>query len=139
MNEKARELQERTQQFFLRVSRLCESLPVNCTTRSIIDQLMDSAGSTDSNYHGACKGRSRNEFISKVGVAAEEADESKAWLQKLLARGYGDRNETAALVQEAHELTAIFTSSHKTAKKREEERKRRERLERERGRKRKRR
>ena len=129
MNPKALALQERTHQFFLRVSRLCESLPANSTTASIIGQLTDSAGSTDSNYHGACRGRSTSEFISKVAVAAEEADESKAWLTKLLARGYGDRNETAALVQEADELTRIFTASHKTAKKRHEERKKREELE----------
>jgi four helix bundle protein len=113
MNPKAIALQERTHQFFLRVSRLCESLPANSTTASIIEQLTDSAGSTDSNYHGACRGRSTDEFISKVAVAAEEADESKAWLAKLL---------------EADELTAIFTASHKTAKKRQEERRRRQEL-----------
>ena len=128
MNPKAIALQERTHQFFLRVSRLCESLPANSTTVSIIEQLTDSAGSTDSNYHGACRGRSNDEFISKVAVAAEEADESKAWLAKLLDRGYGDRNETSALIQEADELTAIFTASHKTAKKRQEERRRRQEL-----------
>ena len=126
MNPKTIALQERTHQFFLRVARLCESLPVNTTTRSIAEQLTDSAGGTDSNYRGACRGRSTAEFISKVAVAAEEADESKGWLSKLLARGYGDRHETEALIQEADELTAIFTASHRTATKREAERKKRE-------------
>jgi four helix bundle protein len=116
MNPKAIALQERTHRFFLRVIRLCESLPQNDVTSSIREQLLDSAGSTDSHYRGACKGRTRKEFIAKVGVAAEEADESKGWLATLLAAGYGERQETTVLVQEADELTAIFTKSHKTAK-----------------------
>jgi four helix bundle protein len=93
-------------------------LPDNDATASIRTQLLDSAGSTDSNYRGACRGRTRPEFISKVAVAAEEADESKGWLSALLAAGYGDREETQVLIHEADELTAIFTASHKTAKSR---------------------
>jgi four helix bundle protein len=77
----------------------------------------DSAGSTDSNYRGACRGRSRKEFIAKIGVAAEEADESQGWLQALLAAGIGNKLETLALIKEADELIAIFVASEKTAKK----------------------
>ena len=89
---------------------------MNSTTTTIMRQLTDSAGSTDSNYRGACRGRTKKEFIAKLGVAAEEADESKGWLIKLLDAGYGDRVETEALIQEAHELTAIFVASEKTAR-----------------------
>jgi four helix bundle protein len=115
MNAKALALQERTHRFFVRVTRFCESLPHNSTTFSIRAQLTDSAGSTDSNYRAACRARSSDEFIAKIGVAAEEADESKGWLTALLARSFGDRAETLALIKEADELTAIFTASHKTA------------------------
>jgi four helix bundle protein len=115
MHPKALALQDRTHQFFLRVTRFCDSLPPNPTTRSIGAQLLDSAGSTDSNYRGACRARSHDEFISKIGVAAEEADESKGWLSVLLERGYGDRDEAGALIRESDELTAILTASHKTA------------------------
>ncbi len=118
MNPKAIALQERTQRFFVRVTQFCEALPKNSTTSSIIHQLTDSAGSTDSNYRGACRARSPDEFISKIAVAAEEADESKGWLTALLARDYGDATETQILIKEADELTAIFTASHKTASKR---------------------
>ena len=116
MNPKAEELQARTHAFFLRVCRLCESLVRNSTTTTITRQLTDSAGGTDSNYRGACRGRTKKEFVAKIGVAAEEADESKGWLMKLLDAGYGDRLETEALIQEAHELTAIFVASEKTAR-----------------------
>ena len=122
MNPKALALQDRTHRFFVRVTRFCEALPKNSTTSSVIDQLTDSAGSTDSNYRGACRARSPAEFISKIGVAAEEADESKGWLTALLARAYGDAAETRILIKEADELTAIFTASHKTATKRRAQR-----------------
>ena len=132
MNSKALELQERTHRFFVRVSRFCDSLPRNKTTDSVGRQLVDSAGSTDSNYRAACRARSHSEFISKIAVAAEEADESRGWLTALMARNYGDEAETRALIQEADELTRIFTSSHKTARRRLDERKRREAAERKR-------
>ena len=123
MNAKAWALQARTNQFFVRVIRFCESLPECPTTSSIRDQLLDSAGSTDSNYRAACRGRSRAEFIAKVGVSAEEADESKGWLEALFAVGYGEPQEAQALIREADELTAIFTSSQKTARERLEAKK----------------
>jgi four helix bundle protein len=126
MNPKALALQERTQRFFVRVTQFCEGLPKNSTTSSITDQLTDSAGSTDSNYRGACRARSTDEFIAKIGVAAEEADESKGWLNSLLARAYGDREQTQALIKEADELTAILTASHKTACRHRDEKRQRE-------------
>ena len=122
MNPKALALQERTHKFFTRVTRLCERLPETPATGSIRRQLIASAGSTDSNYRGACRARSPDEFIAKIGVAAEEADESYGWLAALQARAYGDGDETNALMQEANELTAIFTASQKTARRRRAER-----------------
>jgi four helix bundle protein len=122
VNPKTIALQDRTHRFFVRVTQFCEALPKNSTTSSVIDQLTDSAGSTDSNYRAACRARSTAEFISKIGVAAEEADESKGWLTALLARAYGDAAETHILIREADELTAIFTASHKTASKHRAER-----------------
>jgi four helix bundle protein len=118
MNATALALQQRTHQFLIRVIRFCETLPNTDATFSIRPQLLDSAGSTDSNYRAACRGRSHNEFIAKIGVAAEEADESKGWLAALREAGYGDRREADALIQEADELTAIFTASQKTARQR---------------------
>ncbi len=115
MNEKAEALKNRTHDFFIRVIRFCRDIPPSTEGDSIVDQLVDSAGSTDSNYRAACKARSRKEFISKVGVAAEEADESLGWLQSLRDARLGDLEQLPGLIKEANELTSIFVSSHKTA------------------------
>ena len=85
MNPKALELQARTQKFATAVIRFCERLPKDAATQKIVDQLLDSSASTDSNYRATCRARSPDEFISKIGVAVEEADESKGWLELLVA------------------------------------------------------
>ena len=116
MNPKAEALQARTQHFVTRVIAFCGRLPPTAAARSISRQLLDSAGSVDSNYRGACRGRSTKEFIAKLGLAAEEADESKGWLDTLFRAAIGDADEARALSQEADELTAIFVASQKTAR-----------------------
>src|SRR5687767_4918133 len=115
MNQKALDLQNRTHRFFVRIMRFCEALPHSDVTASIRAQLIDAAGSTDSNYRAACRGRSHAEFTAKIGVAAEEVDECYGWLTALRDIGYGDPKETEALIDEADQLTRIFTSSQKTA------------------------
>lgn len=122
MNPKAIELQARTQRFAAAVIMFCNRLPDTRATRRIVDQLLDSAGSTDSNYRAACRSRSPREFLAKIGVAAEEADESKGWLELLVASNEVPREDAAALIKEADELTAIFVKSRKTAEVHEQER-----------------
>lgn len=116
MNPKAEALQQRTHEFFLRVIKFCDALPSTPSARSISGQLLDSAGSTDSNYRAACRARSRKEFIAKIGVAAEEADESLGWLRALFGANLGNKAELQVLLAEAEELLRIFTASGKTAK-----------------------
>jgi four helix bundle protein len=70
-------------------------------TASVSAQLIDSSGSTDRNYRAACRGRSPDQFISMIAVAAEQADESRGWLTALLARNYGDPAETQVLIKAA--------------------------------------
>jgi four helix bundle protein len=124
MNPKALELQARTQKFATAVIRFCERLPKDAATQKIVDQLLDSSASTDSNYRATCRARSPDEFISKIGVAAEEADESKGWLELLVASNRASIEDARDLIQESHELTAIFVASRKTAKRHKEERER---------------
>jgi four helix bundle protein len=116
MNPKALELQKRAHTFHQNVIRLIESLPKTAAAESIADQLLDSAGSTSSNYRSACRGRTTPEFIAKIGVAAEEADESKGWLEALADAKLGNAALLSELIKEADELTAIFTASEKTSK-----------------------
>ena len=127
MNPKAAALQARTHQFFITVIALCRTVDKDDAGESICRQLLDSAGATDSNYRAACKARSKKEFIARIGVAAEEADESLGWLIALRDARIGDQKRLAPLIDEAHELTSIFVKSGKTASERlkEEESRRR--------------
>lgn len=124
MNPKAVELQARTQRFATAVIKFCERVPRNTATQKITEQLIDSAGSTDSNYRATCRARSPDEFIAKIGVAAEEADESKGWLELLVASNQVTCEDARDLIQEANELIAIFVASRKTAQRHKEERER---------------
>jgi len=127
MNPKALELQARTRRFATAVINFCEGLPTDFATEKIVEQLLDSAGSTDSNYRATCRARSVDEFIAKVGVAAEEADESKGWLELLVESKKTSLDAASPLIEEADELTAIFVASRITAEKNKAERQRLER------------
>ena len=113
----AQQLRERSKRFAVDIVRLCRALPLDWVARTLGGQLLRSGTGVAANYRAACRGRSGKEFCAKLGVVAEESDESLLWLE-LLAVGapsvYG-RNY-GALVQEADELTAIFSASYKTAK-----------------------
>ncbi len=121
MNPKAIELQARTQRFATAVIKFCQRLGNDAATQKIVGQLLDSSGSTDSNYRATCRARSPDEFIAKIGVAAEEADESKGWLQLLVASNLARIDDARDLIQESDELTAIFVASRKTAQRRKAE------------------
>jgi four helix bundle protein len=108
MNPKAEALKKRTHDFFMRVIQLCRTVARNTEGISIAAQLVDAAGSTDST----------TEPPAKAGIAAEEADESKRWLEALRDAGLGNQDEVVSLIKEADELTAIFIRSHKTAQQR---------------------
>jgi four helix bundle protein len=118
MHPKTIALQARTQTFAADVVKLCDALPKDAATQRIVSQLVDSSGATDSNYRATCRARSKSEFIAKLGVAIEEADESKGWLELLIATNRASIEQTQALIQEANELLAIFVASRKTAERR---------------------
>jgi len=116
MTPKAKALQQRLRTFFVRVTRFCEALPRTDTVRRVVPQLIDSAGSTSSNYNGACRARSKKEFVAKIGLCVEEASESLEWLLSLEEADIGSPQERDELIDEADQLTAILTASHKTAR-----------------------
>jgi four helix bundle protein len=112
----ADELKRRTKDFALQIIRLVESLSRSRSGDVIGQQILRSATSTGANYRAACKARSRADFISKITVVEEEADESQYWLELLADSGILKREQVDSLMREAKELTAIFTASGKTAK-----------------------
>jgi len=114
MNEQ--ELKSRTKQFGLRVMNLVDALPKTTAGRAIGNQLVRSGTSVGANYRAACRGRSKAEFIAKIGTVAEEADESAFWLEMIIEGGLLKSELVSALHQEAEELAAILTASGRTAK-----------------------
>jgi four helix bundle protein len=107
------DLQERTREFALRVVRFCRQLPKTDESREAASQLRRAANSVRSNYRAARNGRSRAEFTAKIGEVHEEADECRDHLQ--YSSDAGIRSDPI-LLQEATELTRIFASALRTAR-----------------------
>jgi four helix bundle protein len=110
------ELRERTKSFALRIVRLFRSLPHSPDAQVMGKQLLRCETSVAANYRAICRARSRAEFIAKIGVVVEEADESIFWLELLSETNTVPADKMKGLVDEARELTAIFTASQRTAK-----------------------
>jgi four helix bundle protein len=109
------ELRERTRQFALRVIRFGRTLPSDHDVQEIRRQLVRASVAVASNYRAAGRGRSRPEFVAKIGTVVEESDECCLYLSMLQDLGLGDEKERQALVSEAGELVATFASSYNTA------------------------
>lgn len=112
----ADELQARTKKFALRVMTLIDFLPNTVKGRVIANQLMRAATSVGANYRAVCPGRSHAEFYSKPSTVVEESDECCYWLELIMKGSVLPKEKIADLYQEADEITAIMTASHKTAK-----------------------
>jgi four helix bundle protein len=100
----------------LRVIRLFRSLPYRTDCQVLGKQLLRCATSVAANYRATCRARTKAEFIAKMGVVVEEADEVILWLELLTESGTVQTEKTESLLSEAHELTAIFTASRRTAR-----------------------
>jgi four helix bundle protein len=110
-----RELKERTKEFALRVMRLVDALPNTPKGRAVASQLVRSGTSVAANYRAACRGRSHAEFISKIGVVEEEADEAALWLELIIADKLLPDKKITPLLKEANELVAIMAASYISA------------------------
>jgi four helix bundle protein len=109
------DLKERTKQFALRVMKLVDALPRTIQGRAIANQIIRSATSVAANYRAACRARSRAEFIAKIGVVEEEADETCFWLELIIDSDLLTGARIRPLLVEAGELVAIMAASRKSA------------------------
>lgn len=116
MNPKAEALKRRTFAFALDVVKFCRTLRNTWEGRELSDQLFRAATRTGANYRSACRGRSHADFVVKIGHVVEEADETVYWLELIEAADICRGADLPRLVQEAHELSAIFNQSQLTAK-----------------------
>ncbi|HQU92139.1 MAG TPA: four helix bundle protein [Pyrinomonadaceae bacterium] len=114
MNEK--DLLTLTKKFALRIIKLVDALPKTLVGRTIGGQLIRSGTSVSSNYRTACRGRSKAEFIAKLGIVEEEADESCHWLEMIVESKLMEERLVRDLLREANEITAIMAASKKTAR-----------------------
>ncbi|MEM6334700.1 MAG: four helix bundle protein [Planctomycetota bacterium] len=109
------ELEARSRMFALRCMQVVRALPGDACGRSIGQQLMRSATSVYANYRAVRRGRSSREFVAKLSIVVEEADEAEMWLGLISDDGMLPRGRLAPLRKEADELKRIFAASRKTA------------------------
>jgi len=109
------DLKARTKQFALRVIKLVDALPRTIQGRAVANQIIRSATSVAANYRAACRARSRAEFIAKIGVIEEEADETAFWLELIIDSALLTQTRVRPLLTEAGELVAIMAASRKSA------------------------
>jgi four helix bundle protein len=113
---RAEALKARTKQFAVAAIRLCRQFPRSVDGFVVAKQLTKSATATAANYRAACRARSAVEFAARIGVVAEEADESEFWLELTIEADVLQGEQVQSLRREAGQLAAIFTASRNTAK-----------------------
>jgi four helix bundle protein len=110
------QLRNRTKKFALSIIQLYRSLPYKTDTQVLGKQLLRCGTSVAANYRAVCRERSKAEFVARIGIVVEEADEAILWLELMTESGIISAERTKELLQEANELTAIFGASQRTAK-----------------------
>jgi four helix bundle protein len=111
----ATELKQRTKEFALRSLEAVDCLPKSVGGRTVAGQLARAATSVAANYRAVCRARSRAEFIAKLGIVEEEADECAFWLELIVEGGLLAEAKVSALKSEAEQLVKIIAASRISA------------------------
>ena len=114
--EMAEAMRRRTKQFAIRIVTLSRAMPKADEARVIGRQMLRAGTSVGANYRAVCRSRSKKEFVSKMNVVVEEADETAFWLELLVETGIVRESQMKPLLTEANELLAIFSASLSTAR-----------------------
>src|SRR5207248_20660 len=115
--DRSEQLKSRTKQFALRVIRLFKSLPKSEEARIIGRQLLRAGTAIGANYRAACRARTRKEFVAKIRIVVEEADETAYWLELLIEAEVVRAPLLVPMLAETTQLLAIFAASRRTAEK----------------------
>jgi four helix bundle protein len=110
------DLKKRTKAFALRILKLVDALPKTTAGRALASQIVPSGTSVAANYRASCRARSTADFIAKMGIVEEEADETLFWLELLEESDLITAAKLTAIKEEANELIAIAVASIKTAR-----------------------
>ncbi len=113
-----RDLKDRTKKIAVRIVEFTDTLPNNKTKFNVISkQLIRCSTSVAANYRAACRGKSKADFIAKLGIVEEEADETLFWLEFIVELDKSYRDSIVPLYKEMNEVLAIIVASKKTARK----------------------
>jgi four helix bundle protein len=115
--QRADALKLRTKRFAVRIVTVFRSLPHAPDAQTLGKQLLRCGTSVAANYRAVCRARSKAEFIAKMGIVVEEADETVFWIELMTETGVVKPDRMSELLVEANELLAIFSASFYTAKK----------------------
>ena len=110
------DMKKSTRLFALRIIRLAESLPNTPTAIAIRNQILRSGSSVGANYRAACRARSKRDFVAKMGIVEEEADETSYWIELLIDADLIKRERVTDLLNETNEILSIVISSIRTAR-----------------------
>src|SRR5262245_29921327 len=110
------ELRDRTLKFAVRVLQFADSLPRTASGRTVSSQVARSGTSVAANYRSALRGKSRADFINKIAIVLEEADETEFWIELAVRSGLVSRPRVTALQREALELTKIFSATRRSSR-----------------------
>ena len=113
---KAGEIQQRLIHFGARTTRVAKVLPRTDEGRYISQQILRSGLAAAPNYAEAQAAESRADFIHKLRIVLKELNETKSWLEQIVANGLLSRDNMAAIIAENQELCWIIAASIKTAR-----------------------
>ena len=108
------DLQRKTKIFTVKVLKLVDSLPKSRAVNMVANQMARSAGSVGANYRAVCRAKSTKDFISKMYIVQEEADETMYWLEILIELDKVEIRDAEKLIDEANQIVAITVASIKT-------------------------
>ena len=103
-------------EFGLRIVRLCQHLQRRPVADVLAKQLLRCGTSVGANYRAASLAKSPADFVSKIKICEEEADESIYWLELLVRSGELDAERVMLLQVEATEIRKIMSASAETAR-----------------------
>ena len=110
------ELKDRTMDFAVRVLRMAENLPRNVSGQTIARQIARSGTSVAANYRAALRAKSRADFVHKVTIVLEEADETGFWIELAERVALVPQKRLTRLLDESEALVKIFSATRRTAR-----------------------
>src|SRR5579862_657750 len=116
MPSQPEDLRNRTKAFAVRIVKVYRWLPYRSDAQVLGKQSLRCGTAVAANYRAACRSRSKAEWIAKIGIVVEEADESVFWLEMLTDCEIVPGEKTGSILKEAHELSALSTASQRTAR-----------------------